>query len=271
MIPISIEFSRARGPLPPAIAAFSIWLLVSVFGSSAIVDFITWDARSAISQQEDKETSPAEAESSATSPPSTTFDKAMNFTGKLEGACQNHSSDNGNWYQGKRGFTCYGITPATADNFSKTGLPMPDDITPWTLDTWYDRAPGDYKAWARQGYKKHYWDVITGIDEFPEPVAIVAFDISVHAGPGRAREFLKKTAAIENPKQRALEMNRLMLGYYESLNQPDFIAGWRNRAKEREVFILKYSRLALYLNLSPSARTQYLGDVLFVATRILEK
>ena len=176
---------------------------------------------------------------------SSNFEKAMAFTGPKEGGCQNWARDNGNWHKGRRGFTCFGIVPYTAEVAVRDGvMTLPPGVDVWSLNKWFDADESGFKAIATKIYKHYYFDPIKA-DELPEVVAVIAFDISVNGGVGLSQRFLKSTAHIENPKARASEINRLMEAHYRDIvrrrpDQGEFLTGWLNRAAKQRELIKKY-------------------------------
>lgn len=177
--------------------------------------------------------------------PGGNFEKAMAFTGPKEGGCQDWVRDRGNHFQGRRGFTCFGITPGTAHQAVKDGvMRLPEGVDVWTLNRWFDADESGFKDVATRIYEHYYFKPIKA-DELPEVVAVVAFDISVNGGVGLARDFLKSTAHVEDHKKRASEINRLMESHYRGIvarnpSQGEFLRGWLNRAAKQRELISKY-------------------------------
>ena len=80
--------------------------------------------------------------------------------------------------------------------------------------------------YAKQVYRKEYWDVIDG-DDLPAPLDIAAFDCAVNPGPAIADQLLKRTQDWQN-------FMILRLKYYSELvrNNPEklrYFRGWANR------------------------------------------
>jgi lysozyme family protein len=80
--------------------------------------------------------------------------------------------------------------------------------------------------YARQVYRKKYWDVIGG-DALPSPLDIAAFDCAVNPGTGVAIGLLKKTSDWQ-------DFMILRLKYYSELvrKNPEkikYFRGWANR------------------------------------------
>jgi hypothetical protein len=176
---------------------------------------------------------------------SSNFEKALAFTGREEGGCQDWDRDNGNHFQGRRGWTCFGITPGTAYQAVKDGvISLPKGVDYWTLNKWFDADESGFKDAATKIYKHYYFDPIKA-DDLPEVVAVVSFDISVNGGSGLANGFLKQTAHIDDAKKRASEINRLMESHYRGIvarnpSQAVFLKGWLNRAEKQKELIKKY-------------------------------
>jgi hypothetical protein len=176
---------------------------------------------------------------------SSNFEKAMAFTGPKEGGCQDWDRDRGNWHKGRKGFTCFGIVPYTAEVAVRDGvMKLPDGVDVWTLNKWYDADELGFKQAATRVYEHYYFKPIKG-DELPEVVAVISFDISVNGGSGLAKGFLQQTAHIQDPKKRASEINRLMIAHYRGIvaRRPDqevFLKGWLARGEKQRELIKKY-------------------------------
>ncbi len=176
---------------------------------------------------------------------SSNFEKAMSFTGREEGGCQDWDRDNGNHYKGRKGWTCFGITPATAAIAVRDGvIRLPEGVDYWSLNRWFDEDEHGFKQAATEVYSHYYFKPIKG-DSLPEVVAVIAFDISVNGGSGLAQRFLKQTAHISDQKARASEINRLMISHYRGIvvrdpSQEVFLKGWLSRAEKQRELIKKY-------------------------------
>jgi lysozyme family protein len=96
------------------------------------------------------------------------FQKSIDFTLKHEGGYVNHSKDPG-------GETKFGI--------SKKAYPK-EDIANLT------------KERATEIYKQDYWTPIKAA-EMPEPIAMLAFDMAVNHGVGRAAKLLQQVVGAK--------------------------------------------------------------------------
>ncbi len=82
---------------------------------------------------------------------------------------------------------------------------------------------------AVQLYKDRYWDKIDGIDELDQRTALVAFDLAVNSGPGRANQFLKESGGN---LEKLMEMR---FEYYDKLIEgnpakfAEYESGWDDR------------------------------------------
>jgi lysozyme family protein len=89
-------------------------------------------------------------------------------------------------------------------------------------------------------YRKHYWATINA-DALPGGVDVLAFDIAVNMGVGRARQFLAQTAKLP-PAARVQTLHNLRMGFWKRLaTWARFGRGWT----VREVACLKLARSLL--------------------------
>ncbi len=102
------------------------------------------------------------------------FVSCFAFTLGAEGGYSNNSGDPGNWTGGAVG---HGELRGTKYGISASAYPALD-IASLT------------QAQAEEIYRRDYWAVLHG-DELPLPVALVAFDAAVNAGPRRAVAWLQ--------------------------------------------------------------------------------
>jgi lysozyme family protein len=107
------------------------------------------------------------------------FPLCFAFTLGAEGGYSNNPADPGNWTGGAIG---HGELHGTKFGISAAAYPKLD-IANLTQDG------------AEQIYRRDYWAVLQG-DELPMPVAIVAFDAAVNAGPRRAVMWLQQAAGV---------------------------------------------------------------------------
>lgn len=158
-----------------------------------------------------------------------------------EGGCQNWASDTGNTYQGRRGYTCMGITPEVGHrNRNKfTGCSgfsgPPADFVKWC----YDRSPSKFKEGAISVYRANYFNVC---NKLGQPAYYVCCDISVNSGPARARRLMAQLGSPSNMKSFARQLNEKHRQFYRSIaesrpSQNKFLKGWLNRAAARDRFI----------------------------------
>jgi hypothetical protein len=76
-------------------------------------------------------------------------------------------------------------------------------------------------------------------------VAVIAFDVAVNSGPGRARQYLKYSENIKDPVQRAYAINEYHRRFYRRIGvgkKAKFLKGWLNRAKKRDAIIAGYEK-----------------------------
>lgn len=132
---------------------------------------------------------------------------------RWEGGFVNHPKDPG-------GPTKFGITQATLSHELGRRASI-SDVQALTL------------AMACQIYRKKYWNLIEG-EALSLGVDLIALDIAVNSGPGRALSWLKKTEAL-SPLDRIKALHRRRLGFWRGLKAyATFGNGWENR--ERDVF-----------------------------------
>jgi lysozyme family protein len=105
------------------------------------------------------------------------FSRCFAFTLGAEGGYTLNAADPGNWTGGA---VSVGDLRGTKFGISAAAYPKLD-IAELT------------EAQARDIYKRDYWAALHG-DELPEPIAIVAFDAAVNAGPHRAVVWLQQAA-----------------------------------------------------------------------------
>ena len=136
------------------------------------------------------------------------FYPAVSFTLQYEGGYVDAIGDPG-------GATNRGITLATYRADVKPGASIADLKAMTT-------------AAAAAIYHKHYWTWINA-DALASGVDIIAFDIAVNMGVGRARQFLAQTANLP-PRARVLRLHALRMGFWRRLSSwARFGAGWTRR------------------------------------------
>lgn len=87
------------------------------------------------------------------------------------------------------------------------------------------------KDLAADIYRKKYWNVING-DELPGGVDVLAFDIAVNSGPGRALAWLKECKGMTPAKQVAY-LDKRRRNFYRALRTfATFGRGWMAREND---------------------------------------
>ena len=77
-------------------------------------------------------------------------------------------------------------------------------------------------------YRFEFWGAV-GCDALPAGVDLMAFDIAVNMGPGRAKSWLVKTTGLV-PAARIRELDKLRCGFWRVLRTfPVFGKGWLRR------------------------------------------
>lgn len=136
------------------------------------------------------------------------FGRALAFALQFEGGYVNHPRDPG-------GPTNMGITIATLSHELGRRATISDvrNIT---------------REQAASIYRKKYWNAING-DALPAGVDMLAFDIAVNSGVGRALQWLEATKALQ-PRPRVEALDKRRVGFYRALRTfPTFGKGWLRR------------------------------------------
>jgi lysozyme family protein len=68
---------------------------------------------------------------------------------------------------------------------------------------------------ATEIYRKKFWNTIDG-DALPDGVDLIAMDIAVNSGPGRALQWLSQTANM-HPVERIKALDKLRVGFWRGL------------------------------------------------------
>lgn len=107
-------------------------------------------------------------------------------------------------------------------------------VTKDTLETWRRRpvTKAEVRALTRDEaaaiYRKLYWDAIGG-DILPAGVDLIAFDIAVNMGAGRARQWLGASHGLP-PRKRMDWLAAKRMGFWRRLRTWRFYGrGWSNR------------------------------------------
>lgn len=136
------------------------------------------------------------------------FGRALAFALQYEGGYVNHPKDPG-------GPTNMGITIATLSHELGRRASILE-VKNLTVEQ------------AGAIYRKKYWNAI-GANDLPAGVDILAFDIAVNSGVGRALQWLEKTRGLQ-PRQRVAALDRTRVGFYRALRTfPVFGKGWLRR------------------------------------------
>lgn len=158
------------------------------------------------------------------------FDKSLALILKHEGLYVDHPQDPG-------GATMKGITLATFTDFKGRAISK-EEL----------RAISD--ADVRAIYKSRYWDAVRA-DELKPGVDLLAFDMAVNKGVGRAAKLMQRAAGVAEdgalgPKSMAAinaldaadfiaKVSEARRDFYKSLKTfPTFGKGWLRRVDETE-------------------------------------
>lgn len=87
------------------------------------------------------------------------------------------------------------------------------------------------KEMAGDIYRKKYWHTISG-DTLPSGVDVLAFDIAVNSGPGRALQWLKECRNM-SPAKQVEYLDKRRCGFYRALRTFSvFGRGWMAREND---------------------------------------
>ncbi|XP_057302257.1 uncharacterized protein LOC130636528 [Hydractinia symbiolongicarpus] len=174
------------------------------------------------------------------------YSHALQKMFKFEGKCQNWREDSGNYFEGRLGYTCMGVTPGVGWNnrylFDNCGgyTSYPALFVKYC----YDRNPSSFKKGVEKLYIKNYLSVC---DKLADPAFFVCGDISLNSGPGRVKTFMSELGSPGNDiKGYARRLNQLHRDFYIRITRRNpeyqrFIAGWLQRADERDSYINNYT------------------------------
>lgn len=123
------------------------------------------------------------------------FGRSLTFTLKYEGGYVDNPKDPG-------GPTNLGVTIATLSHELGRRATR-TDVRNLTAST------------VRPIYFKKFWSVVDA-DALPAGVDLLAFDIAVNSGPGRALQFLTKTSN-QPPADRIERLHALRMGFWRGL------------------------------------------------------
>ena len=138
------------------------------------------------------------------------FEQCLRFVLQYEGGFVDHPRDPG-------GATNMGITHATLAGWRKRPVTVAD-VRALTRDE------------AAAIYRQMYWSAI-GADRLPDGVDLIAFDIAVNMGVGRARVWLMETAQL-SPRARLDALGRRRLSFWRRLRTwTTFGRGWTARGR----------------------------------------
>lgn len=170
---------------------------------------------------------------------------------RSEGLCQNWSSDRGNSFQGRIGYTCMGLIPGEcwgnrSGAFSwATGFRgHPSMFCKYA----FDKDRNKYKQSAAQIYTNKYFKP-GGCETLPQPAFYVCADIAINSGTGRSKQYLRELGplrgnsadAIKSYARRLNQRHRQdYIKWSSSGSQAKFRQGWLNRAKHRDEYINNY-------------------------------
>jgi hypothetical protein len=167
-----------------------------------------------------------------------------------EGGCQNWNNDSGNWLNGKKGYTCAGITPGVGyngrDKYYSYAISQCSSVSAelFVKCAW-DLSQSKFNAGSETLYTDQYFRP-GGCADYPQPLHFVCSDIAVNSGPGRSKQYIRDLGSPGSDfKGYARRMNQMHREDYIRWSQPgsanaQFRAGWLARADSRDKFINTY-------------------------------
>lgn len=163
-----------------------------------------------------------------------------------EGGCQNQSTDSGNKFDGKIGYSCMGVTPSVGWNnrskYYSFAISKCEDINNKAnfVKCAHDLDLAKFKSGTESLYKKDYAD-IGGCTNLPQPAYYICFDTAVNQGPGWSSKTVKNNPiGNSDGKTYGLKLNELSRAYLKSLKNPTYEKGWMNRCDNREKYCNNY-------------------------------
>jgi hypothetical protein len=170
-------------------------------------------------------------------------DAALKLIFNSEGKCQNWSGDNGNYFQGKKGYTCEGIIPETLWGAKEIFSYCMSGFTGHPADSvkhCYDMDSKKFHQAARETYIKKYF-APGGCNELKQPAFEVCADAAILSGIGRSREFANRSSGISDPVERAKAINNYHRKQLEGItSKPQYQAGWANRKNAVDKYINRF-------------------------------
>lgn len=173
----------------------------------------------------------------------TTSGKKWDLLWLQEGkGCQNWSNDTAN--RGGSAYTCLGITQSAWERYLR-GDGAGQNLPSTTIGAYNKLGEAGFKSHAIKIYEKQYCKP-TNCNKYSDPIPAVILAISANGGPGTANRWLRATANITNPKERArkiaeLEHNRLDAIANRNPSQRGFRrGGWDANIKNRYAYIDKF-------------------------------
>lgn len=235
------------------------WDIVSWISSAAIASYvviplappavvaqveITVDAATGKTNKQAAQLVSASASTSTTSGGNDKkVDAALKLIFNSEGKCQNWSSDSGNYFQGRKGYTCEGIIPETLwsakeiFSYCMTGYTgHPADSVKYC----YDKDSKKFHQAAVETYIKKYF-APGGCSELRQPAFEACADAAILSGIGRSREFANRSKGISDPVQQAKAINNYHRSQLRGItSKPEFQVGWGNRKDRMDQYISKF-------------------------------
>jgi len=164
-----------------------------------------------------------------------------------EGGCQNNKSDQGNYIDGKLGYTCGGITPSVGwanKSYFYYALSKCTDKTLFVKCA-YDLDKEKFLISAQNIYEDKYVKT-GGCSDIPQPAYYVCLDMSINAGPNWPKQTIRRhPIGSKDGKEYGFLLNNLSREYYKNIVRRDpskkvFLNGWLNRAQRRENYCNNY-------------------------------
>jgi hypothetical protein len=170
-------------------------------------------------------------------------DAALKLIFNSEGKCQNWSRDSGNYFQGRKGYTCEGIIPETLWNAKEIFSYCMTGFTGHPADSvkhCYDKDPKQFHQAAIETYIKKYF-APGGCSELRQPAFEACADAAILSGIGRSREFANRSKGISDPVQQAKAINSYHRSQLRGItSKPEYQGGWANRKDRMDQYINKF-------------------------------
>jgi Glycosyl hydrolase 108 len=174
-------------------------------------------------------------------------DAALKLIFNSEGKCQNWNSDSGNYFQGRKGYTCEGIIPETLWSAKEIFSYCMSGFTGHPADSvkfCYDKDPKKFHQAAIQTYIQKYF-APGKCSDLKQPAFEACADASILSGIGKSRQFVNQSEGISDPVARAKKINDLHRQQLMGISsKPEYHNGWSNRKDRMDSYIGKFNSVS---------------------------